>query len=451
MRRVAILGAGISGLAAAVRLRERFDVTVYDAANRAGGCIETLHENGFTLEMGPDSLLIDKPWGKDLLERLHLSDAIVEMLAQYKGARIVHNGRLRPIPADFRLFTPTSLAALLAGGIFSPIGLARAALEPFVPRRRSQDDESLASFVTRRFGREVLDRLAQPLIGGIYSADPYRLSMEATLPQFAQMERTHGSLIRAMRAMNAKRASPQLVSLRGGLGSIVDVIARELGGAVRLNARVTSLHRQGEQWLITFADSAQVQADAIVCALPAHVAAHLLREVEPDLADLLGSIRYNSIATVSAAYDAASIPQLPKTTGFVVPYCEGHSITAATIVTQKYPERSPDNAVLLRAFVGGALQPALLQHNDQHLVAIAREEFARLLGISTEPLFARVRRWERLLPEYGVGHVALVREIERRATALPELMLAGSAFHGVGIPDCIHSGERAADRLLGIM
>jgi oxygen-dependent protoporphyrinogen oxidase len=339
----------------------------------------------------------------------------------------------------------------LTSGIFSAFGLGRAAMEPFVPRRKSPEDESLASFVTRRFGREVLDRLAQPLIGGIYSGDPSRLSMEATLPQFLQLERDHGSLIRAMGAMKNNRPSPRLVSLRNGLGSIVAAIQHKLGSALQLNAEVTAIRRDGSQWHITFKDGTTVQSEAIVCALPAHVAAPLVRDIDSKLADMLSRIRYNSIATVNLAYDRASVPPLPRTTGFVVPYCEGHQITAATIVTQKYPERAPENAVLLRAFIGGALQPALLEYDDDRLIAMAREEFARLLGIGSEPVLTSVRRWERLLPEYGVGHTTLVREIEQRAAALPELSFAGSALQGVGIPDCIHSGERAADRLLGTM
>jgi oxygen-dependent protoporphyrinogen oxidase len=188
-----------------------------------------------------------------------------------------------------------------------------------------------------------------------------------------------------------------------------------------------------------------------VCALPAHVAAHLLRDIDAALAGMLDGIRYNSIATINLAYDRANVPELPRTTGFVVPNSEGHQITAATIVTQKYPNRAPENSVLLRAFIGGALQPALLEYDDNRLIAIAREEFARLLGVGAEPLFASVRRWNRLLPQYGVGHTTLVRDIQQRSRALPELAFAGSAFQGVGIPDCIHSGELAADRLLGTM
>lgn len=451
MRRVAVLGGGISGLTAALELREGYDVTVYDRAHRAGGCIETVRQDGYTMEMGPDSLLIDKPWGKALLERLRLDDRIVGMLPEFKGARIVHNGRLHRIPPDFRLFSPTSLPALLTSGIFSPLGLLRAAMEPFIPPRTLLQDETLAAFVTRRFGREVLDRLAQPLIGGIYSGNPRRLSMEATLPQFPELERKHGSLIRAMRAMKGNRPSPQLVSLADGLGSIVAAIERELGPAIRLNADAVALERTAGKWRVTFADGTQTEADAIVLALPAHAAARLIRNTDSHLADLLEHIRYNSIATVNVAYDATAASKLPRTTGFVVPNIERHHITAATIVTQKYPERAPEQNVLLRAFIGGALQAQLLENSDKRLVDMAREEFARLLGITAEPVFSAVRRWMRLLPEYGLGHTMLVREIERSAAALPQLALAGSAYHGVGIPDCIHTGQLAAGRLLGTM
>lgn len=451
MPRIAILGAGITGLAAAMRLRDAAEIAIYDADNRAGGCVQTVREDGFTIELGPDSLLVDKPAGKALLQELGLEDELVDILPQFKGARIVRDGTLRKIPADFRLFAPASLPALLASGIFSPLGIARAAIEPFIPARRSPDDESLASFVTRRFGREVLDRLAQPLIGGIYSGNPRRLSMQATLPQFPELERKYGSLIRAMSATRGDRRAPHLMALREGLGSMIEALERELAGAIHLRAEVTALHRDGAQWRIAFRDGSYAQADAVVCTLPAYAAAEILRGTEAELAALLDSIRYNSIATVNLAYAAADATGLPPATGFVVPNCEQHAITAATITTQKYPNRAPEGRVLLRAFVGGALQAALVENSDDRLVAMVREEFARIVGITAEPQLARVQRWTRLLPEYGVGHVTLVEQIETRTASLPSLALAGSAYRGVGIPDCIASGERAAARLLGTM
>ena len=460
MRRVAILGAGISGLSAAIHLQNAqrehglpIEFAIYERGTRAGGCVQTLREDGYTMELGPDSLLVEKPAARELLRELGLEERIVEMLPEFRGSRIVHRGRLRPIPSEFRLFTPKSLPALLRSGIFSPAGIARAALEPLIPPRNSSDDESLASFVTRRFGREVLDRLAQPLIGGIYSGDPQRLSMQATLAQFVEMERKYGSLVRAMHSARAAGApagaAPQLVSLQNGLQSIVDALLARVGGQVRISSEVTSLSRSVDGWSIGFADGSSAQADAVISALPAYAAARALRTEDAHLAELLERIRYNSIATVNVAYDASDAPELPKTPGFVVPYVEQRRITAATITTQKYPGRSPAEGVLLRAFVGGALQPQLVELPDAELARIAREEFAQLLGITAEPQFAVIRRWLRMLPEYGVGHVQLVDEIFSRGRALGGLALAGSAYRGVGIPDCIATGRAAAEQALG--
>jgi oxygen-dependent protoporphyrinogen oxidase len=459
MRRVAIFGAGVSGLAAALRLkdasRERgldVEIAIFERSARAGGCIQTVQDSGYTMELGPDSLLVEKPAARELLRRLGLEDQLVRMRPEFRGSRIVHHGQLRPIPSEFRLFTPKSLPALLTSGIFSPLGIARAALEPFIPPRKSNDDESLASFVTRRFGREVLDRLAQPLIGGIYSGDPQRLSMEATLPQFLEMEHRYGSLVRAMSAaknsVSPNAAAPELQGLRGGLQAIVDALEREVGAFIRTGCDLASLSREENGWSIAFADGSSAQADAVILALPAYAAASALRGFDAELADMLERIRYNSIATVNVAFNASDVPELPKTPGFVVPFIEARRITAATITTQKYPDRSPDGGVLLRAFIGGALQPELVDRPDAELAEIARDEFHDLLGISAQPRFAVTRRWRRMLPEYGVGHVALVNGIQERASRFDGLALAGSAYRGVGIPDCIATGRDAVDRLL---
>ncbi len=287
MQRVAILGGGISGLAAAFRLQElaaanttAIEIRVYERAAQAGGCLQTLRDDGMVLESAPDSLLVDKPAAIHLLRRLQLEDAIIDMRPEFKGARIVHAGRLHRIPPEFRLFTPTSMPALLTSGIFSAFGLARAAMEPLIPKRTNIGDESLASFVTRRFGREVLDRLAQPLIGGIYSADPERLSMRATLPQFLEMEERYGSMLRAMRAATPA-APPRLASLRGGIGSIVDALRARIGPALHTSSDVTSLRQDERVWTIGFADGTLAQANAVILALPAYAAAALLSGVQP--------------------------------------------------------------------------------------------------------------------------------------------------------------------------
>ena len=457
MPRVAILGGGVSGLAAAFRLGELsaqkqtpIEVALFEQASTVGGCIQTLRVGGFVMELGPDSLLVDKPSAAALLDRLHLRDRVLDMRPEFKGARIVHAGRLHPIPPEFRLFSPTSIPALLGSGIFSPIGIARAAMEPFIPPRNDARDESLASFVTRRFGREVLERLAQPLIGGIYSGDPKRLSMRATLPQFMELERRYGSLLRAMQRSHANGSPPRLASLQNGVGSLIDALRTRVQGSIHTGAQIVRLQREGAAWTIGFADGAGVQADAVICALPAHVTAALLRVAEPELAQMLSRIRYNSIATVNLMYDAAATAQLPPSTGFVAPFVERRRITAATFTTQKYAGRAPAGAALLRAFIGGALQGDLVDRPDDELAAIAHEELAQIAGVSNKPLGAYVTRWQHLLPEYGVGHVDLLSQIEQRVACLRGgLALAGSAYRGVGIPDCVATGEAGADSVFG--
>jgi protoporphyrinogen/coproporphyrinogen III oxidase len=454
MPSVAIFGAGVSGLAAALHLQDESDrlglhleIAIFDRGTRAGGCVQTIADSGYTMELGPDSLLADKPAARDLLQRLGLQNELVAMRPEFPGARIVHHGRLRPIPSDFRLFAPKSIPALLASGVFSAAGIARAAMEPFIPARKSSEDESLASFVTRRFGREVLDRLAQPLVGGIYSGDPQRLSMRATLPQFLELEQRYGSIVRAM-AQRAAAPAPQLMSLRGGLQTLVQALTAQVRASQRGGSELTALAHVDGRWRIAFADGSSATADAVILALPAYAAARAVRAMDAHLADMLERIRYNSVATVNVAYESAELPALPQTPGFVVPFIEGRRITAATISSQKYPDRSPQGGTLLRAFIGGALQPELVERSDEELARIARDEFRDLLGITAQPRFAVTRRWMRLLPEYGVGHVELVGDIKDAAARYSGLALAGSAYHGVGIPDCAATGRSAAERVL---
>ncbi len=454
MRSIAILGGGIAGLAAAHRLFElaskqrlEIDVALYERGAAVGGCVRTLRESGLVMELGADSLLIDKPPARQLLVELGLEDSIVDVCPQFKGARIVRAGRLRRLPSAFRLFAPTSLPALMRSGIFSPLGMARAAMEPFVPARKHDADESVACFVSRRFGREVLERLAQPLVGGLYSADPKRLSMRATLPQFLDLERSNGSVLRGMRSRIPRE--PRLVSLREGLQTLIDALQTRIGAGVRTGNEAVGLQRNDAGWTIAFAGGNTAHADAVICALPAYASAALLRGHDERLAWLLENIRYNSIATVNLAYDASAAAALPRSTGFIVPHAEGRCVTAATFSTQKYPNRAPRDTALVRAFIGGALAPELLECDDDELESMARREFAELTQIAATPRRVAVARWERLLPEYGVGHVELVREIERRIAQLHGLALAGSAYHGVGIPDCAQTGRTGAESVFG--
>lgn len=448
--RIAVLGGGIAGLSAAYFLRDH-DVVLFESSASVGGSIETLREGGFVMEAGPDSLLAEKPAALDLARELGLIDQVVSIREEFRGAAIVRNGKLVKIPEGFALFAPTSIRALATSGLLSFGGVARAAMEPFVRARREASDESVASFVTRRFGREVLDRLAQPFIGGIYSGNPQTLSVQSTMPQMAATEQKYGSVVRGLKdvapATNTRSSFRGLVSMRGGLQSLTDAVGAKLGDAIQTSRRVVGLRRLGDRFVISTHDGTEVIADAVVSALPAYATAALVESLDAQLASMLRAIVYHSVATVNLAYRVRDIPDLPHGTGFLVPFVEGRPITATTFSTQKYPERSPSEFALLRSFVGGALQADLLSKDDGELVTLVREQYRELLHIEAEPTMVHVRRWSNALPEYTVGHRERVEEIEARAAAFGNLALAGAAYRGVGIPDCIASAKRACDLL----
>lgn len=457
--RVGILGGGIAGLAAALQCydlaRERsetVDVRVYERSNRVGGCIDTYRADGFTLELGPDSILADKPAGMELLCRFGLDAEILAIRPEYRGSRIVRGRRLVPIPDDFRLFTPTSMLSLAKSGLLNAKGVMRAALEPFVPKRRETSDENLAAFISRRFGREVFDRIAQPLVGGIFGGDPARVSTEATMPYLQDAERRYGSLVRGMRA--ARRAAgahaprPRLVTLRSGMSTLTDALQRELAASIRTNTGVRDVERvhvDGRpSWTLTFDDATTASCDALICALPAYEASRLLASVDADVARRLGSIRYHSVATVTMAFASHTLPELPRCTGFVVPHIEHRQIMALTLTTQKYAGRAPQGTTVVRGFVGGAFAPELAAASDDAITAIVRAEIRDLLDIRSEPTLSIVRHWPNALPEYAVGHRDLVMRIRDDAARIGSLGLAGNAYEGAGIPDCIRSARDAA-------
>ncbi len=458
MKRIAILGGGIAGLSAAYYLREaarargaEVEIVLLERSERVGGVSATARDGENLLELGPDSLVTTKPWAMDLIRALGLEDRTIGVTAGgYAG--VLRGDRIVPLNDGFRFFTPTSLRSLATSGLLSWKGLARAAAEPFVPARRSETDESLASFVTRRLGREVLDRLAQPLIGGVYSGDPQTLSMRATMPQFLAYERRYGSLVRAMRATPAPKRGSVFTTLRGGLGTLVDALRRELGAIARENVEVASAsYDAGSGWTVACADGSQVRADAVICALPSYAAAAVLAAQNEPLARALAAIRYHSVATVSLSFDEppAAIPATCY--GFVVPFAEKRSITACTIASRKYAGRAPDGATLVRAFVGGALQPEMLALDDDAMLAAVLRDIRPLLGIDAAPTLVKIRRWERCLPEYRVGHVALVDSLERSAAEIPAFALAGSAYRGSGVPDTIRTAQVAAEAIAALL
>jgi len=449
--RVAVLGGGVAGLAAAHRLVERGarDVVLLEAGDRLGGSIATERAGGFTIEAGADSLLTEKPWAVDLCERLG-----VPLVGTREGERrtyVVHDGRLEPLPEGFLLLAPTDLRALAASPVFSWRGKLRMALDLVLPRGADLPDESLAHFVRRRLGREALERVAEPLVGGIYTADAERLSLAATMPRFRDLERSHRSLILGLRAgVGATSAAGARYSLfvapAAGMGALVEALARRLPeGVARLRAPVTALVRDGGGWRLD-AGGGALAADAVVVAAPAHAAAPLLAPLDTELGRLLAGIGYASSATVTLAYRSADVPALGGF-GFVVPAVERRPLIACTYASRKFPGRAPEGHELMRAFVGGALRADVLARDDGALVDVVRGELRELVGITAAPVLTRVHRHRLAMPQYAVGHLERVAAIEARAAALPALALAGAAYRGVGVPDCVRSGEAAADRV----
>jgi oxygen-dependent protoporphyrinogen oxidase len=479
-RRVAVVGGGISGLAAAYELTRHarsqnsaLEVLLVEASTRLGGTIRTSTRDGFLLEGGPDAFISEKPEALELTKQLGLESRLLETNAEHRRSFIVRGGRLRPVPEGFHLLAPSRFRPFLTTDIFSWAGKARMALDLFLPRRAGaavndgDDDESLAQFVRRRFGREALERMAQPMVGGIYTADPEQLSLRATMPRFLDMERADRSVILAMwrarrRAATHTRGTSGaryslFLSFDSGMQTLTDALAAALPPAtVRLNTKIEAIDfdRETRRWNLraganeTTSGGETIAADALCLALPAYASARLLGGVDPELAAELSAIPYASTATVNLAFRRADIPHALDGFGFVVPFVEHRRTLACTFSSVKFAGRAPAGHALLRAFVGGALQPEMYALDEDRMIDAVREDLRALCGIERAPLFAHVEKWPRSMAQYHLGHLARVARIRRRLQDFPTLQLAGNAYGGAGIPDCIRSGHTAAQELI---
>jgi oxygen-dependent protoporphyrinogen oxidase len=440
-----VVGGGIAGLAAAYELRQRgVDVQLLEAAPRLGGVIVTERVDGWVIDGGPDALLLHKPAAVDLCRELGLGDRLVSTLLP-RTAYVLREGHLCPLAEGSFLGFPVSLTALAASPLFSLRGKLRMACEVAVPRGGG-DDESIAAFVRRRFGEEAVDYLAEPLLAGIHAGDAERLSLAALFPQLRDAERRTGSVLRSLRALRV-RPSPRgaFVSLRGGIGELVDAVAAAIGPtATRLSTPAKAIHR-GEVFTIE-TESATLTSRAIILAVPAWTASALLARMDRSLAQLCHAIPYASTATVALGYRGDQIRHSLTGSGFVVPRVEGHPLLAATWVTSKWPGRAPDGCALLRGFLGGGRDPGRLDQSDEELATLARESLTGLLDIEGDPLFTRLFRFPRQSPQYEVGHLRRVGEIEKRVASTPGLFLTGSGFRAIGVPDCIADGRTTAAR-----
>ncbi|MDA1050449.1 MAG: protoporphyrinogen oxidase [Planctomycetota bacterium] len=457
-RRIAVIGGGISGLAAAHRLVElqpAANVTLFEASHRLGGVLETIRRDGYLIERSADMFTTKDPWALDLCRRVGLADQLLNTNEAFRRAFVVHRGKLVPVPEGFTLMSPAKMLPVLKTPLLSWRGKARLAWERFVPRR-DEADESLHDFAVRRLGREVYDRLVQPLIGGIYTADPTKLSMQAAMPEFVAMEKEFGNLTRGVRekAVKTNREGTgarygMFVGLREGMGSLVDAIARRLPeGCVQLNSPIQSIRRAENHWQLTLdGESERRDFDALILAAPAPHAAALLQEVDSRLADELATIQYASAAVPMLGYRRDQITHPLDGFGFVVPIVERRQILSGSFTSIKFPGRAPDGSVLFRVFIGGACQEELVGLPDDELYEIAQRELAELLGVRGEPQVRELVRWNHAMPQYHLGHLDRVAKIEQIASDLPAFALAGNAYRGVGIPFCVRSGELAAEHV----
>jgi len=472
-KRIAVVGGGITGLSAAHRLIELADakqqsieITVFESQPEAGGWIGTIDQKDYLIDTGADMFITNKPAAIDLCKRLGLEDQLISTNQQYRGALILKDGQPVPVPLGFELMTPSRIGPMLKTPLLSLWGKLRMGLEYFIPRRRSEfgldrDDESLANFVTRRFGHEALTRLIQPLVAGIYTSDPEKLSLRATLPRFLDMERDHRSLIKAIRKQKREAKSADATGARYGLFAAfrcgMQTLIRKLAervsdhGIILYGQPVIQIEPSTESGYVVTSeagDAVQTQRfDAVFLTTAAPQAAKMTSTFAPKMAGLLGQIEYASTAILVSIHRLEDIVHPLNAFGLVIPAAEQRKIFAVAFASRKFPGRAPEGCVQLRTFVGGAMQPELLDQTDEELMAMVRSELSDILGLRGDPLFSKLLRHNQSMPQYHLGHLQLVEQIEQLAEKYPALELAGNAYRGVGIPDCIQSAEQAAERL----
>ena len=461
MKRIAIIGGGISGLSAAFALEKRrhegveVEYTLYEASTRLGGVLVTDRGDGCILEAGPDSFLTEKPWASELCKELGLGDQLIGSNDAERKTYIVARGQLIEMPDGLMFMVPTKIMPTLLSPLFSTKTKLRMAREWFHPPHKANGDETVASLVERHYGPEMVDRLADPLLSGVYGGDASLLSVRAVLPRFAAMEAKHGSLGRGMLAArrNAGQSTkvpsrPLFTSLKEGMQQMVEALVAQLDpDAVKTGANVQALSCEGGGWVVS-AGLQSDQFDAIILALPTHAASKLLLGASRELSSELGAISYSSSVTVTLGYDQRVRQSLPPGFGFLVPRSEGKRMLAATFVHNKFPHRAPENRALLRCFLGGARDEQVLGLPDDEILGIVRVELKQIIGLSAEPLFARVFKWRDAMAQYAVGHLERLERIESLRQKLPGLALAGNGYSGIGVPDCVRSGTAGAEQAL---
>lgn len=453
---LAIIGGGIAGLSAAYYAQQHnIDYTLLEASSGWGGKIKTdvipTESGDVVVEWGPDSFITQKPWALQLARELGLEDELLGTNDDKRQIYVLSNGRLKTLPDGMMLIIPTRFMPFALSPLISPLGKVRMGLESLIPAKQDNEDESLADFIRRRLGQEALDKLAEPLMSGIYNTDAETQSLLATFPRFRMIEQKYGSLTKGMLAAKKHqppptgKKMPMFMSFTNGMQTLVSALVDALDGDLRLNTSVQCIDYSDDGYTLQLNDGESLQAQHILLTTPSYVSARVLQSIAPTIATQLQQIEYVDTGTVSLVYRKADLAQLPDGFGVVIPRSEKRHINAITVSSTKFDSRAPDDLLLLRVFYGGARTPQTFAQDDETLLQVVQDELADILNITAEPLLSRIIRTKQATPQYTVGHGERVQIME---DALPDgLWLAGSAFHGVGVPDCVHQSQVVVDAI----
>jgi oxygen-dependent protoporphyrinogen oxidase len=456
MGKVAIVGSGISACACAVRLKEKgIDFTIFEKESVPGGKLITERVDDFIIEGGPDSFLPEKRWTLDLIREVGLEDELMPTNEHYKGTYIYSGGRLHRLPEGVMLMVPTMITPLVRSSLISWPGKIRMGMELLVPKKKDDDDESLARFVTRRLGRECLEKIAEPLVAGIHTSNPDNMSVRAVFPRFLDMEHKYGSLIKGMARVtrngrpdkDSGREMTYFMSLKRGMQDLVDASLSFIGRErIATESGVQGIARTAGGYTLVVG-SERMTFDAAVLTAPSYTAAEMVRTMDPTLSDRLSSIEWSSTATISLAFKKKDVPSDLPGFGFLVPRIEKRRINAATWSSRKWSLRAPSDAMLVRSFVGGGHDEELVSYDDGDLVRLVLEELGAIAGIQAKPVLSRIYRWTKSMPRYTVGHIDRIAAIDETLRTYPGLYLVGSSYRGIGIGDCVKSGFDAAEEI----
>ena len=458
MKKVAIIGGGISGLAAAYAMEKArlagaaLEYEVFEANAHFGGVLRTEKIHGCTVEAGPDSFLTEKSWAADFCRELGLGDQLITSNDAERKTYIYVKGRLVPLPDGLAFMVPTKIWPMVLSPLFSVGTKIKMAQEWFSSRRNAEEDESVSDFIERHYGSEMVDRLADPLLSGVYGGNSSQLSIQSVLPRFAEMEAKFGSLSKGMlvarKSTRAKHPQSVFTSLKNGMQQMADASTAKIPAAfLHANTKIESAEFRDQEWALR-TESSSVYFDAVVFAVPAYAAASIVKDYAQELSATLQQIPYSSSVTVAMGFQREDLKSLPPGFGFLVPRSENRKIMATTFVHQKFPFRVPENLGLIRCFLGGSQHAQILDVDDQEIQKIVREELKQILGVTAAPKFTRVFQWQNAMAQYNVGHKKRIERIQQLGAQLPQCALAGNAYSGIGIPDCIRSGQKASSQIL---